>query len=111
MGDVVVVEAANNVENGIHAADVPEELVAEPLPQARSPDQPGDVDDLDDCRYHLARLDHRVDLLQPRIGDRQDAEVWFDGGERVVGGVGSGCRQSVEEGALADVGKPDDPCL
>ena len=45
--DVVVIEAANDVHDGVGLADVREELVAEPLALARAGDEAGDVDELD----------------------------------------------------------------
>ena len=44
MHDIVIVETAHDVQDGIGLADVGEELVAKPLAFARAPDKTGDVD-------------------------------------------------------------------
>jgi hypothetical protein len=45
--DVLVVEAADHLDDGVDLADVGQELVAEALALARALDQAGDVDELD----------------------------------------------------------------
>ena len=47
MHDVVVLEAAHHVRDGVGLADVREELVAEALALRGAGDQAGDVDELD----------------------------------------------------------------
>ena len=48
-------------------------------------------------------------LVEPRVGHADVADVGLDGAERIVGGLGRrGLRQRVEEGRLADVGQADD---
>ena len=46
--DVVVLEAADDLDDGVDFADVGQKLVAEPLARARALDQAGDVDELED---------------------------------------------------------------
>ncbi len=57
VGDIGVLEAAHDVQDGVDAADVPEELVAEPLALRRPSHQAGDVDDLDGRGDDLLRGD------------------------------------------------------
>ena len=45
MLDVVILEAAQDVDDGVDLADVAEELVAEPFALGRAFDEPGDVDE------------------------------------------------------------------
>ena len=47
MGDVVVLEAAQHVGDGVDLPDVGEKLVAQPLPFGGALHQPGDVHELD----------------------------------------------------------------
>ena len=46
--------------------------------------------------------------VEPGVGQRDDADVGLDGGERVVGGEHVVAGQRVEQGRLADVGQADD---
>ena len=47
--------------------------------------------------------------VEARVGERDDADVRLDRGERVVRREHVGLGQRVEEGGLADVGQADDP--
>ena len=47
MRDVTAFEAAQDVDDGVHLADVGEELVAEALALGRAADEAGNVDELD----------------------------------------------------------------
>src|SRR5690606_35291347 len=108
VGDVGIVEAPHHLEDGVDGPDVAEELIAQPLPLAGSPHQPGDVDDLDHRRHHPLGLDDRIDGGQALVGNRDHADVGLDGGEWVVGGLDVGGGQRVEESGLADVGQAHD---
>ena len=57
VGHVVVVEAAQHMDNGVSLTDIAQELVAQALATAGTLDQTGDIDDLDRgghdaCRIH-----------------------------------------------------------
>ena len=82
--DVGVVEAADDVQNGVDVADVGQELVAQAFALRRAADDAGDVDQLQDGRDDLLRFDELVDRGQPLIGDGDDADVGLDRAERVV---------------------------
>ncbi|MNL45662.1 hypothetical protein D3C87_1683240 [compost metagenome] len=108
MGDVLVLEAAHHVDDGVHLADVGEELVAKTLALARAAHQPRDVHELDGGRDDGRGLDDALQHAEALVGDRHDADVGVDGAERIVGRHGSGASQGVEEGRLPDVRKADD---
>ena len=59
--DVLVLEAADDLDDGVHFADVGQELVAEAFALARALDEAGDVDELDRRRDDDVRL---RDLLE-----------------------------------------------
>ena len=105
---VLVVEAADDVDDRVGLADVGQELVAEALALGRAGDQAGDVDELDDRRDDPLGLDDRRQLRQARIGQLDHADVRLDGAERVVLGRDAGFGEGVEEGGLADVGQAHD---
>src|SRR3954470_12396977 len=71
--------------------DMAQELVAETATFAGPLDQPGDVGD------------HELDVVEA-----DDAEVGFEGRERVVGDLRLGRRDAGYERALAGVGESDD---
>jgi hypothetical protein len=109
--DVLVLETAHHVDDGVGLADMAEELVAQALALAGPGHQAGDVDELDDRRHHALGLDDGGQLVEPRVGQLDDAHVRLDGAERIVLGRDAGFRQRVEEGGLADVGQSDDAAL
>ena len=85
--DVRVVEAAHNMGNDAHLADVGQELVAKTLSLGGTRHKAGDVDELGHGRDDLCRR-NQDDLVQPGIGDVDDADIGLDGAERVVRGLG-----------------------
>ncbi len=105
--DIVVVEAAHHVDDGIGLADVGQELVAEAFTLAGAGHQTGDVDEFDDGRLNPLRLDDLRQFVEARIGHFDDADVRFDGAERVVRRFDAGLGQRVEQRGLADVGQAD----
>ena len=109
MDDVVVVEAAHDMDDGVALADVAEELVAEAGTLTCALDEAGDVYELHDSGGLLVGLPDLSQLIQPLVRHGHDAAVGLDGAEgvvcslRVLGG-GDG----VEQSGLADVGQADD---
>ena len=108
VGDLGVGEHADHVRDGVDAADVGEEAVAEALAAAGALRQAGDVDDVDG-RVDLARrLEHLVQAVETRVGDGDDAHVGLGRRVGVGGGRRVGVGEGVEQGRLADVGQADD---
>ena len=109
MDDVVVVEAAHDMHDGVALTDVAEELVAQTGALACALDQTGDIDELHDGGSLFVGLPDLSQLIQPLVGHGHDAAVRLDGAERIVGrlrvlGGGDG----VEQSGLADVRQTDD---
>ena len=111
VNDVVILEAAHHVGNGIGLADVGEELVAQAFALRRAFYQAGDIDELHGGRQHALRLDDFSQCIQARVGHWHDAAVGFDGAEREVLGRDPGFGEGVEQGGLADVGQADDAAV
>src|SRR5204863_10160210 len=103
-----IVETAEYVKDGIALTDVPEELVAETFALARPLHQAGDIDDLHRGRQDALWVHQRRGLVQAYIRYRDRTHVGFDGAEGEVGRLCLGIAQTVEQGALAHVGKADD---
>ena len=106
--DVLVVEAAHDVDNGVRAADVLEELVAEPRALARALDKTRDVHELDDGGRLLVRVVHLGELVEPLVRHGDDADIRLNRTERIVGALRARAGDGVEEGALAHIGQPHD---
>jgi len=106
--DVVVVEAAHHVDDGVGLADVRQELVAQAFALGRAGHQARDVHKFDDGRHDLLRRDDVRQHLQAGVGQLDDAHVGLDRAERVVLGSDAGLGEGIEEGGLADVGQADD---
>ena len=109
MLDVVILEAAQDMDDRVDLADVAEELVAEPFALGCALHQPGDVDERQLGRDDLGRSGDGGELVEARIGDRDLADVGLDRAERIVGRLRRlRLGQRVEEGRLADVRQADD---
>ena len=87
MDDVVIVEAAHNMDDGVALADVAQKLVAETRALAGTLDQTCNVNKLNDGRRFLVGLPDLGQLVQPRV-------------------LGAG--QRIEQGRLAHVGQTHD---
>jgi hypothetical protein len=111
MHNLGVLVRADHVEDRVGLPDVAEELVAEPLALMGAAYEPRDVVELDHLVHDWAganRLGHAVEAL---VRDAYHCHVRLERGERVVGLLGPGPGQRVEERRLPGVGEPDDPDL
>ncbi len=82
--DFGVVEAADDVGDGVGGADVAEELVAETLALGGAFDEAGDVDELHGGGDEGFGLDELGDFGETGVGDSDDAGVGVDGAEGIV---------------------------
>ena len=107
--DVVVLEAAHDLHDGVDLADGGKELVAQALALAGAGDEPGDIHELDGGGDDDIGLGDLLEDLGAFVGHDHDADVGVDGAERVVGGLGlAGAGKGVEEGGLTHIGEADD---
>lgn len=110
--DVGVLEAADDLDDGVDLADVGEELIAEAFALAGACDEAGDVDELEDGGDGFFAGGELGEGVEAGIGDGDDAFVGFDGTEPVVGGHGlTGFGEGVKEGTFAYVGETNNACL
>ena len=109
MRNVVILEAAQYVDDGVRLADIGEELVAKAFALAGALDEAGDVHEVHAGRNDLFRAGHLRQPVQARLRHGDFAHVRLDGAEGIVGGLGGGrLRQSIEKGGLADVWQAND---
>ena len=111
VNDVVVLEAAHDVRDGVALADVGEKLVAEAFALARAGDETGDVDEFHDRGHDALGLDDFRKGRKARIRHFDDARVRFDRAEGIVFRGDARLRECIENGRLADVGQADDATL
>ena len=108
VGDVVVIEAADDVHDRIGFADVGEKLVAEAFTLRCALHQTGDVHELHHGGHSAFGLHHHRQCSEARIRNFDHADVRLDGAERIVRGLGLGSGEGVEQRGLADVRETDD---
>ena len=112
MGDVVVLETPQHIDDGVHLADGGEELVAQALSLRRASDKPGDVDEVHPCRDYLFRAGDLRESVEARLRHRHFAHIRLDRAEGIVRRLsGGGLSEGVEECRLADVRQSDDAAL
>ena len=108
MSDVVACKAANDVSDRVGLPDVRQELIAQALPLGRTPDQPGNVDEFDDCVHGALRLHNPRDRFQALVRDADDAHIGFNGAKRVILRRDFSRGERVKQRRFADVGQADD---
>jgi hypothetical protein len=81
VSDIVVVEAAEHVEDCVGLTDVGEELVAKTFTFGSTFDEACDVDDFDCSRDYVAWIDNVDKLVESLIWHCDYAHVWLDGTE------------------------------
>jgi len=111
VNDVVILEAAHHVGDGVGLADVGEELVAQAFTLGGTGDQAGDVDEFHGGGQDALGLDDLGQRRQAGVRHRHDAAVRLDGAEGEVFRCDTGFGQSVEQGGLADVGQANDAAI
>jgi len=108
--DVVVLKAAQDMDDRIHFADIAEELVTKPFALARAFDQSRNVDKAELGCDHLGAFGNGGNFVQTLVGHRDLAHIGLDRAEGIIGGLrGLRFSERVEQGGLADVGQADNP--
>jgi hypothetical protein len=107
--NIGVLKAAHDLHDGVHLADVAEELITQSFTRARSSDETGDIDELDGCRDQLLGVRDLREDIQSRVGNDDHADIRIDGAEGVIRCLRlPGARDSIEESGFSNVGKADD---
>ncbi len=108
---LVIFEAAHDVNDGVHFADIGEELIAQSLALGGAFHEAGNVDKLDGGGSGLGGAGQLGDPREPLVRNGHDAHVGVDRAERIVFGRGPGVAQCIEDRRLADVGEADEAAL
>ena len=85
MLDIVIFETAQNVHDCVYFADIAKELVAEAFALRRPFDQAGNIDKGELGFDNLGAARDFRNLLQPRIGHRDLADIGLDRAKRIIG--------------------------
>ena len=107
--DVLVVEAADHVDNGVRLPDVGQELVPQALAPAGPLHQTRDVHELHHRRGLFLRLVQFRQVVQPGVRHRHHAHVGVDGAEGVVGALCPGVGDGVEKRGFPHVWQSHNP--
>ena len=109
MGDVVILETAQHMDDGVGFADIGQELVDQPFALGRAPHQAGNVDKRQLRLDDLLRPANLRDRLQPGVRHSHAPLVRFDRAEGIIRRLRRlRFGQRIEQGGLAHIGKPDD---
>ena len=109
MGDVVILETAHDMGDGVAFADIGEKLIAEALAFRGAAHEPGDIDEGEPGRDDLFGTGDAGQHVKARIGHRHIADVRLDGAERIICRLRRRrLRQGVEKRRFADIRQTDD---
>ncbi len=100
---VLIVEAADDMNDRVGLANVREKLVAKSFTISRALDQAGDVDELHDSGNDFFWMNDIGELAQSRVGNFHHPDVRLDGAERIVRRLRTRSRKRVEECRFSDV--------
>ena len=106
--DVVVIKAADHMDDGVGHADVAQELVAQARALGGALHQTGDVHELDDGGSVFFGIVQPGQIIQAAVGHGDHAHIGLDGAEGIVGAFRAGIGDGVEQGALAHIGQTHD---
>ncbi len=106
--NVFVFEAAHDMDDRVDFADMGKEFIAQSFAVRCALDKSRNVDKFDDGRCNFFAVVKSGELVQPFIGNGDDADVGFDGAERIIGGFCARMRDGVKECGFSDVRKTDD---
>ena len=97
--DIRIFKAADDLDDGIHFANVGEELVAETFPGAGAFYEAGDVHEFNGGGNRDLGFGDAFQHGQTGIGNGHDADIGVDGAEGIVGGHRlAGAGDGVEQG-------------
>ena len=107
MDDVGVVEAAEDVYDGVGFTDVGEEFVAEAFALAGALDESGDVDDFHGGGDDVGGLHELDEAVEALVGYSDDADVGLYGAEGKVSRLCFGVAKAVKKCRFSHVGESD----
>jgi hypothetical protein len=111
VGDVRVLEAAEDVDDGVHLPDVGQELVPQALPLRCPLHEPGDVHELHHGGKPGPGLHQLEDPVQTRVRDLHGPHVGFHRAEGIVLGGAPWAVRALKREDFPTLGSPTIPAL
>ena len=108
MSDIVVVETAKHVKDGIGFTNIGQELVAEAFTLRCTLHQAGNINYFNRCGDYSLWIAKLGELVQALVGHSDNAHIRFDSAEREISRLRLGIRQAIEKSRLTDVRQTDD---
>ena len=105
---IVVVEATDDMDNGVALTDVTQKLIAETLTLGRSFHQTCNVHNLTGCRNDAAGMNKLREFGKALVGHGDHTKVGFNSTKREVGCLCLSTRQAVEKRGLAYIRQTHD---
>ena len=84
VGHIIIVEAAEHVDDGVSLTDIGQKLVAQSLALARTLHEAGNINNLHSGGYDTSRMYQLGQLGESVIGNRDNAHIGLDCTERKV---------------------------
>ena len=109
VGQLLIVEASDHLDQGIGIADVREEFVAHPFALTGAFGESGNIHNLHGGRDHLLRGLEVFQVVEPGIGYIHHAHVGLVGSEGKTGCFHLGVGHTIEQSGFAHVRYPDNP--
>jgi hypothetical protein len=108
---IVVFKTSEDMDDGIRAADIPQELIAQPFPYAGPYYQTCNIHDLNSGGDDPVWFDQFLQFDQSMVGYGDHTEIRNDGPEEELSRLRLCAAQGVEKGRFAYVGESDNACL
>ena len=105
---IIVVEAAQHMDDSIGFADVPEEFITESLALRRTFHQSGNVDNLARGGHDASGMNNLCQTGEPLVGHGDYAHVGLNRTEGEVSCLCLGTRQTIEKRGFSHIGQSHD---
>jgi len=105
--DIGIVEAPDDMKNCVDVAYVREKLIAETIAFVGAADKAGNINKLKSCRNGFRGPEDLCESVESIVGDGDNANVWVDRAEGIIGYLCSGGRDGVEESRFSNIGESD----
>src|SRR5581483_4205030 len=103
-----VFKGAHYLNNSVGLTNMTQELIAQTFALASACNKPSNVYESYRCWYDLFCLIQLAQCMQPRVGDRNNTRIWFNGGKRIVRGQNGIAGQGVKKSRFADIRQAND---
>ena len=107
MHDIIILKAADDVDDSINLANMSKEFIPETLAAVRTANKTRYIDEFDRCRDKALWVIHLIEHIKPVVGNIYDADIRLDRAEGVVRSLCACFGDRIKKGAFTDIRKPD----